>query len=331
MKRSLIYISTLLTIATLIGCKTKDHHVELTEAQKLEVLDMKLQKHPDDDQLLAERSLTLLNLGRTKEALFDINRAVSLKPKEVKYRIQQADACLANGDIDDSYNALTEAERLEPDNMEVQLKMGEITYYAGDFDRSLKSLSRVTEQEPDNRTALFMKSFIYKEKGDTASAVTLLRKVCDLYPDYAPAFEELGILYSARGNSMAVEYLTTAMRLEPNNTNAIYALAMFYQEKQEYDNAETLYRQMLDINPNSADAWHNLGYMELFYYRDYPRAIEYMTRALAADPNDLNSLVDRGCAYELSNQRDSARADFNAALSIDNTYQPAIDGLSRVK
>lgn len=302
MKHYYKYIILIVAVMIVVACKGNNEGGELSDSQKLELLDIRLEKTPNDASLLAERARVLLNLGRAKDAVYDANRAVSLKPEKVEYRLLQADACFANGNADDSYKALTEAERIEPDNMEVQLKMGEITFYSRDYERSLHCLTKVTEKEPDNRTALFMKGFIYKEKGDTAGAVVLLRKVCDLYPEYEPAFEELGVLYATRQNPMAVEYLTTALTLEPNNTNAMYALAMYYQERQEMDEAEEMYRRMLDVNSNSADAWHNLGYIELTFYHDYDRAITYFDSALASDPGHEATIINRQLAEEMLKQ-----------------------------
>lgn len=281
-----IYLTVMLAAVIATGCKQHAITDDMTDSEKLEVLDLQIEKHPNDAALLAQRAQVLLNLGRAKEASYDINKAVKAEPDNDKYLMLQADIFFANGDVSNSYSALSAAEKLSPDSKEVQLKMGELTFYSKDYDRSIKHLTKVTEKEPDNRTALFMKGFIYKETGDTMSAVTLLRKVCDLYPEYEPAFEELGILYATHHDPMAVEYLATALRLEPTNTNAMYALAMYYQETEEYAEAEKLYRQMLDVNPNSSDALNNLGWLEKEVYGDMDRALEYFTRALDANPQN---------------------------------------------
>lgn len=299
MKYNYKYIILIVAALILAGCKSGMADGDLSDSQKLELLDIKLEKTPNDAALLADRARILLNLGRSNDAIYDAERAVKLDPKKVEYRMLQADAYFANGNADDSYKALTEAERMDPNNTEVQLKMGEITFYSRDYDRSLLCLTHVTEKDPDNRTALFMKGFIYKERGDTAEAVILLRKVCDLYPDYEPAFEELGVLYANRRNPMALEYLSTALLLEPNNTNAMYALAMYHQDLKEMDEAESLYRRILDINSHSADAWHNLGYIELTFYHDYNRAITYFDSAMASDPSHEAAIVNRQLAEEM--------------------------------
>ena len=77
------------------------------------------------------------------------------------------------------------------------------------------------------------------------------------------------------------------------------ALALFHQQNGQMDEAETLYRQILDINEQSADAWHNLGYIELTYYNDYQRAVEYFDKALEADPSHQAANANRQLAMEM--------------------------------
>lgn len=302
MKSCRVYIILMLVALLNVGCKQKVINEDMSDAEKLEVLDLSIEKHPKDAALRAQRAQVLLNLGRPKEALLDIGRATTAEPENTDYLMLQADIYFANGNIAESYKSLTAAEQLAPDNIDVQLKQGEITFYSRDYERSLRHLTAVTEREPDNRTALFMKGFIYKEQGDTANAITLLRRVCDLYPEYEPAFEELGILYATRQLPLAEEYLTTALRIEPSNTNAMYALAMYYQGLQEMDKAEALYRQILGINPNSSDAWHNLGYIELTFYSDYERAVEFFDSALVVDPQMPEALANRQLALDAMKQ-----------------------------
>lgn len=298
MKKKTAYCLLLLLPLLAASCGQREISDDMPDSVKLELLDINLERDPDNAEILAARARVLFNLKKLKEAQFDIDRAVKADPDNLEYLMLKADIAFANGNIEDSYRTLEAAERLAPNSKEVQLKMGEITFYSRDYDRSLKYLSKVTERDANNRTALFMKAFIYKEKGDTANAVQLFNRVCDKFPDYGPAFEELGVLYATRDNPMAVEYLGTALQLDPSNTNAMYALAMFYQNRQEMENAETLYRQILDLNPASADAWHNLGFIELTYYSDYQRAVEYFDKALEIDPQMENAVANRQLAIE---------------------------------
>ncbi|MBQ9418073.1 MAG: tetratricopeptide repeat protein [Bacteroidales bacterium] len=327
-------ISALLLLALALmatACGTKKVSPTESDATRLEALDLQIQRHPRRAELLAERGQLLVKMGRAKEGLDDLRQAVKLKPEEVDYLMALADAYFANGNTDQSYSTLSQAEQLAPNRTDVHLKMGEITYVRRDFDRSLRSLSRVTEVEPNNRVALYMKASIYKEKGDTAEAVTLFRRVSDLYPDYAPAYEELGTLYATRDIDLATDYLTTALRLDSTNTNTMYALALCHQTAGRMEDAEALYHRLLERNPKSADALHNLGYIELFHYKDYPRAIDYFTQALEADGGHTAAWVNRGIAHELAGHTTEARRDYQAALDLDPDFTPAIEGLNRTK
>lgn len=292
----------LLALAT-VGCRQgHSEYEQLTDSEKLEVLDLRIERNAKDAEAHAERAAVLFNLGRANEAIADMNKAVELEPERVVYRLRQADYYFAGGDVEKSYKALSEAERLSPTSVEVQLKMGEVMFYSRDYDRALRCLTNVTEREPDNETALLMTGFVYKEMGDTVSAVKYLRRMCDLYPDEAAAFEELGVLYGEAGNPLALEYLGTALQLEPNNTNVLYALGMYHQDRGEMEEAESYYRQLLTLNPQSADAWHNLGFIELTWYQDYGRAMGYFDSALSADPGHAAAKANRALAEEMMNQ-----------------------------
>lgn len=326
----LLLILLIPALLALSACGSHNDTPDMSNEEALKVLDIQIHKHPKDDNLYYNRAKVYFELGRVNDAIADLTRAVSLNDKKPEYYMLLGDAYLANGHIEQSYSSLQRALELAPDNQEAMLKLGEISYYSHNYDRAMECLSNVTAKDPQNRTALFMKGFIYKETGDTANAITLIRKVCDLYPDYGPAFEELGILYATHLDPLALEYLNTAIRLDPQNTNALYALAMYFQDLNQMDKAEETYKQILDINANHKDAWHNRGYIELFTYGDYPKAIEYFTRAIQCDSTFAEAWVNRGCAYELSGNRQQARDDFRAALDLDHTFQPAIDGIKRV-
>lgn len=331
-KAGIVTMFIALVIMLIASCKGGKKDLDkMTPEQILEVIDLKIKKDSKNPDLYYDRANILLKMGRANDAISDLTHAISLKGDCAKYHLLLGDAYFANGDVEHSYASMQRALELEPDNNEVYLKLGEIAFYSKDYDRAEDHLKHVLQKDKDNRTALFMTSFIYKEKGDTGQAVTLLTRVCDLYPDYEPAFEELGMLYASRKSPLAEEYYNTAISLEPNNTNALYGLAMYYQSIEYIDKADATYLRILDINEKDRDAWHNRGYLQLFGYGDYETAVEYFTRAIACDSAFVEAYCNRGCAYELMNDKKRAINDFGAALRIDPLFKPAQEGLKRVQ
>ena len=300
-RANLLALSTIMLVAVLyVSCDNIEGDLSNLPADKqLELLDAKLRHHPRNASLYYHRGKLYTSMGRGQEAVKDLEKAVSLDDDECDYYTALGDAYFSTGNVGKSYGALRQALQLDPENKEANLKMGEIAFYSGDYDRALENMSKVTAVEHDNRTALYMKSFIYKEKGDTLNAVKLLRKVIDLYPDYAPAYEEVGMLYADQRNPLGIDYLTTAVQLDSTNVQAIYGLALLYQDLEEALKAEEIYRQLLRIDPGNVDALNNLGNMEMIYFEDYDRAIAYFDSVLVLDPNYERAIQNRTLALSL--------------------------------
>ena len=332
MKNKILYIILLFAaMLTAIACNNTNIENTMSNEDILKVLDIKIHKHPKDDGLLYQRAQIYMEMHRINEAISDLSRAISINSEEFDYHMLLGDAYLANGDPDHSYSSLENALALRPNSSEAQLKLGEIAYISKDYDRAMDHLGKVTAKDPNNRTALFMKASIYKETQDTSNAITLFRKVADLYPDFAPAFEELGILYAFHHDPIAFEYLNTAVRLDPNNTNILYNIASIYQEDfNKPDKAEEIYKQILDIDAGNKYAWHNRGYIQAFTYGDYELAVEYFTKAIQCDSTYIEAWTNRGNAYYLMGDKEHAAEDFRTAIDYDHTFQPAIDGMNRI-
>ncbi len=314
MMKRLLYILLVATMAIIPTACNRGGEESLNREESLKLLDAKIKQDADNADLYYERGRLLISLGKEKnnsqyftDAITDLNKAIKLDDSKASYYTALGDAHFANGNVGNSYNALQNALRLDPDNFEASLKMGEIAFYSKDYDRAMEALNVVTSQDNNNQTALFMKGFIYKETGDTSNAVFYFRKLIDLYPEYTPAYEELGVLYAQHLDPLAIEYLNTALTLDPKNENALYAMAMFYQDIEDMEHANALYVKLLEINPQNKYAWHNRGWIAMMYYDDYEAAVDFFAKAIDCDNTYAEAHHDRALAYELMG--DKAKAD----------------------
>ena len=163
MKRRILYIILFLPLLmATVGCHNDRPANDMTDEEILNVLDIKIHKHPKDDNLYYDRAKIYLKLDRVNDAIADLSRAVSINDKEIKYHMLLGDAYFANGDVEHSYKSLQRVLELEPESTEAYLKLGEIAYYSRDYDRAMDNLSKVTAKDPQNRTALFMKGLVHK-------------------------------------------------------------------------------------------------------------------------------------------------------------------------
>ena len=316
------YLAVVAMVILFAACHN-DSVEQLPRDEALKVLDQKIKHDSKNADLYYQRGTLLISLGREeqlssrfKEAIEDLIKATTLDDKKIEYFTALADAYYAIGDVGKSYSTLQKALQLDEKNIEANLKMAEIAYSSKNFERAMESLNIVTEQDKNNRTALFMKGRIYVGNDDTTNAVIHFRHLIELYPDFAPAYEELGMLYSGNGNKLGIEYLNTALRLEPTNINVLYALAQTYQDAEEADMANEYYVKMLEIDPQNKYAWFNRGRLELELYEDYEAAVDFFTKAIDSDPNFAEAHYNRGVSYEMMGDKNRAEACYITAKNL---------------
>ncbi|MBQ6956494.1 MAG: tetratricopeptide repeat protein [Bacteroidales bacterium] len=326
MKQFLTILAFLACIGLFSACggNTTDN---MPREDALKVLDDQIKKKPDNPDLLFQRGKLLISLGKEKnlsqyfkDAIADLKHATELDDKHTEYFTALGDAYFSLGNVDDSYSALHHALKLDENNFEACMKMGEIAFYSGNYDLAMENLNKVTAQDKDNQTALFMKGFIYMETGDTTNAVLYFRRLTELYPDYAPAYEQLGMLYIDNSNKLGLEYLTTALNLDPGNVNILYGIAQFYQDAEEADMANEYYVKIIEINPQFKYAWFNRGRMELELYEDYNAAIDFFNKAIEIDPQFAEAYHNKGVAYEMLGDKTNAGICYAKAQELGFTH-----------
>lgn len=331
MRYKLLTIIFLIAVSLISACGSGDTGNAPTDPKELlAFLEAKIKQNPKDAELYYDRGKVLLELGEVSDAINSLKQAISLKEGEEKYHLLLADAYFRNGNINDSYSNLQDVLAINPKNVDAYMKIAEIAMYSRDYDRSLESIDKALEIEQFMPKAHYMRGYVYLEQGDTAKAVASLRKTIDLDAEYASAYEVLGLLFINRNDPLGLEYLNTAITLDPNNTVALYALALYYQDNAEIVKAESYYNKVLAINSHNSDALHNLGYIELTFKENYDKAIDYFTQALEVSPNNIEALTNRALAFELKGSTAMAREGYKTALELNPSFEPALQGLKRV-
>jgi tetratricopeptide (TPR) repeat protein len=116
----------------------------------------------------------------------------------------------------------------------------------------------------------------------------------------------LGHLYRIKGEpAKAAEFFSRAMELPPAQTPAMIWLGEMYLDQDRPDQAEPLFLQALAREPTSAAALSGAGRAALAK-RDFPRAIDYLERALAVEPRALGLHYPLATAYRGVGQLDRA-------------------------
>src|SRR5688572_14601375 len=94
------------------------------------------------------------------------------------------------------------------------------------------------------------------------------------------------------------------------------ALAVEHHEKGRLADAEQIYRQILAIDPQDADALHLLGVIGL-QVGQHEVAVECIRRAIALDPSHSTMHVNLGTCLQAQGKLEEAIGAFRRAVELE--------------
>jgi tetratricopeptide (TPR) repeat protein len=105
-----------------------------------------------------------------------------------------------------------------------------------------------------------------------------------------------------------VQALTTIVKNDPNNADAVVQLANTYFDGERWDDAITWYERALQIKPQDADISTDLGVS--YYYTNRPdQALSQFEQSLKIDPQHTKTLLNKGIVLAFGKENLSAAAE----------------------
>jgi len=320
----------------LYSCNTNNKKVNSADAETIvkpnpiSELNLKIAADNDNDLLYIQRADYYLSVNKVDSALRDILIAIDIDGENTNHFITLSDAYLTMGNPDKCLDALDRALTLDDQNQEALLKKAQLYLIMRDYENTYTTISKLIAIDNINPIAYFIRSMALIEESDTLNAIKNLQVAIDQDQEYYDAQLQLGILFASQKNPVAVNYLQNAIRITPRAIEAYYQLALFFQENGRTESAIQTYNSILDINPDFVPVLYNLGYIQLVYEKDFPRAVDYFTQTIQLAPEYVEAYYNRGYSYELMGRKDLARMDYQEALKLKSNFPKAIEGMNRL-
>jgi len=103
---------------------------------------------------------------------------------------------------------------------------------------------------------------------------------------------------------------------------AKFQQALVLHRQGELARAQTIYREILDIEPRNFDALHLLGVIA-GQTKDFERAVQFIGEAIEIDPCNAAAHCNRGAAFRELNRLDAALASYDRAIALKADYAVA--------
>ena len=129
---------------------------------------------------------------------------------------------------------------------------------------------------------------------------------------------------------------TAALRDFPEKSEPYYWMAGFYERRKDYDRAFETYERLLEKKPDEAAACYQIGRTAAVSGERLDRGVEclktYLSRTPGPEePSLANAHYRLGAVYEKKHEKDLAKAEYTAALSLDPGLKDARKALSAIK
>jgi Tfp pilus assembly protein PilF len=183
--------------------------------------------------------------------------------------------------------------------------------------------------QPYNPDAWLAIGLNLKYKGDTLQAIAGFRKAVEQDPELYDAHLQLALLFSAIGNDQAITYFDNALSIDPASQEARYGKGLFLQRKNRYEEAKSLYRDMVITDPQAREALYNLGVVYISQ-DSLAKAWQFFDMAIKVSPDYVDAYYGRGTVSEMQGEKEAAISDFRNCLQLNPDYAKAEEALQEL-
>jgi tetratricopeptide (TPR) repeat protein len=257
------------------------------------------------------------------EAGVEFERALEADPDNGVARFQYAACLFAQGRNDEAREQFEKARRRLGDSPGLQYYLGRLDFLAGSFADAIREL-RAADANPPIPQAAFYLGLAYLSSGNLEAGTKCLERSAAMNPRDTQAHYRLARAYSMadrkaeadkeyklyrewRENSRATEeYVracdealhnqpiaearTICRRIaDPNDPERLVVLGQLYGGIGAFADAIEPLQQAVKLDPDSFEAWHNLG-LSLFRLKRYQEARAPLERAAALNPAFFDTL-----------------------------------------
>jgi tetratricopeptide (TPR) repeat protein len=222
----------------------------------------------------------------TPDVVQRIETELAQHPNDAETQSDAGAIFAADGNVERGVDLLAKARANAPDNPSIAFNYAHALYQQGNTDEAMNQADAALRLQPEFDEARMLEAGISIQKNDYDRAeqqiLTILNKVSVIVRIIR------GIIELKRGHlDAALNIFQELVTTEPQNSVALYDLGVAQQYKKNYPEAERLYSQALQQDPDMAEAHNNLGTL-LAYRGESEKAFEQFHAASLQKPNDQN-------------------------------------------
>jgi len=221
-----------------------------------------------------------------------------------------------------------------------ELEGAVVDFNAGRFDNALANAETAVEKYPDNAEAWFYLGRIYGKKDRMADMMKAFERSLALAPTYESQIQAEKSLYFSQKFNAGVNSYNKFKQIEDKKSEAAEKalrdaienfqasavirddytanrlIAVSYQLLGDKVNAISRYEALMEIRPDTADVYVDLGSL-YFFDKEYDKATGLFEKALEVDPENLEAATFLAQAYDVQKKTEQAIVAYKRAVSLN--------------
>lgn len=242
--------------------------------------------------------------GRWDEAAAAWRQLIDEQPN-TSFRLRYATALVNAGQLDAGRSELESLTVDVPDDVRAWYLLVQVHLQSGLNSEAEAAARRITEIDPEDGRGPLALAMVLGDRGDHEAVIELLdSRIVSPSSDeieagtFGEMVQLLARAYRETGAvDRAVQTFERGLVHLPDDSRLLFALAATYEDDEQFDRAETVFRQLIAIDPAHAPALNYLGYMLADRGQKLEEAVDLIERAIDAGGENPAYLDSLGWAY----------------------------------
>ncbi len=332
----LMCVASMATLFSLFSCKGEDANkpnpaqAQIANDPNLKVLNDFILKNPTVAEGFFNRAKYYYDMEGYDEAILDLASAMKLDSMKPKYYHLLADTYMDYYQSRMALMTMQKASGMFPDSIHTLLKLTEFEIILKKYDAAMQTIRNILSKDRQNADAYLMMGTVLEESNDMKRALAAYKKSTEMNPFMIDAWTKAGDIADKMGDKNALRYFETAIRVDTNSYNAMYAMAMHYQHQNNRIKALEWFKKINQKYPKIPQPYFNMGilYNEI---DSLDKAIESFDMAINLDKIYSEAYYAKAIVQEKQGNLKDAQRNYSQASTLNPKFTKAAQESDRLK
>jgi tetratricopeptide (TPR) repeat protein len=285
-------------------------------------------RNPQNTVVLFERAMILVDASKVDAAEAELRKVVAMQPnffdaERILGRILLDRAGSDRTKVDDALLHLQNAFRINPDDLATGMAISQIYQASGRPAEAEKVLSAMLERVPDQRGLNYSYALVLTKLGRGAESIKYLERAVEVDPTFGPAIQQLVDIYQSTNQwQRAADVLQPLINDDPTNLDFQRQQAYFYLRAGLPEKARSRFTALLVADPKDSRTQFYLA-ESLSDLERFDEAERIYRQLLEKTPDDADILVSYGLSQMGRKRYDDAAKTFRTLLAVPEATEGA--------